>query len=189
MARIGYARVSTIDQDLDTQLARLKAEGCQPIRAEKVSGASREGRSELASILDFIREGDELVATRADRLGRDTRDVLNIVHELDQRGAFLTVLDPHVSTRGETGRIVLTVLGMVAQMERRFIRERQREGIEAAKAAKVYKGGTRRLDREQVKAMRAAGQGPAAIAKALGCSRMQVYRILGEDIAATEGTP
>jgi DNA invertase Pin-like site-specific DNA recombinase len=132
----------------------------------------------LAAILDFIREGDELVCVRADRLGRDTRDVLNVVHELDQRGAFLTVLDPYVSTRGESGRIVLTVLGMVAQMERRFILERQREGIAAAKAKGAYKGGTRRLDREKVMAMRAEGIGPAAIARTLGCSRMQVYRIL-----------
>ena len=104
--------------------------------------------------------------------------MLNIVHECDQRQAFVTVLDPHVSTRGETGRIVMTVLGMVAQMERRFIKERQREGIERARAEGVYRGGKRRLDRELVRAMHVAGHGPAAIAKALGCSRMQVYRML-----------
>lgn len=179
MARIGYARCSAEDQSLDVQIARLKAEGCQPIRSEKVSGASRDGRTELAAVLDFVREGDELVVLRADRLGRDTRDVLNIVHELDQRGAYLTVLDPHLTTRGETGRIVLTVLGMVAEMERRFIKERQKEGIAQAKAKGVYKGGARRVDREKVLAMRAAGTGPAAIAKSLGCSRMQVYRIIG----------
>ncbi|MCJ2010420.1 recombinase family protein [Methylobacterium sp. J-092] len=178
MARIGYARCSAEDQSLDIQIARLKAEGCQPIRAEKMSGASRDGRTELAAILDFIREDDELIVLRADRLGRATRDVLNIVHELDQRGAFLTVLDPHVSTRGESGRIVLTVLGMVSQMERRFILERQREGIEAVKAKGLYTGGKRRLDRDKVLAMKAAGTGPAAIARALGCSRMQVYRII-----------
>ena len=182
MARIGYARCSSEDQSVDTQIARLKAEGCQPIRSEKVSGASRDGRTELAAILDFIREGDELVVVRADRLGRDTRDVLNIVHELDQRRAFLTVLDPHVSTRGQSGRIVLTVLGMVAQMERRFILDRQRDGIDAAKARGVYKGGARRLDRNKVLAMKAAGNGPAAIARALGCSRMQVYRIINSEI-------
>lgn len=180
MARIGYARCSSEDQSLDVQIARLKEEGCQPIRSEKASGASRVGRNELAAILDFVREGDELVVVRADRLGRDTRDVLNIVHELDQRGAHLTVLDPHLSTRGETGRIVLTVLGMVAEMERRFIRERQKEGIAQAKEKGVYKRGTRRVSREQVVAMRQEGVGPAGIAKALGCSRMQVYRILGE---------
>ena len=180
MARIGYARVSTLDQDLDGQVARLKAEGCAVIRSEKVSGGSREGRVELATIIEFLRSGDELVVTRLDRLGRDTRDVLNLIHEAEQRGAFVTVLDPHVSTRGEMGHIVLTVLGMVAQMERRFIKERQREGIERAKAEGVYAGGQRRLDRERIRAMHAEGTGPAAIARVVGCSRMQIYRVLQE---------
>lgn len=181
MARIGYARVSTIDQDLDSQLARLKAEGCGVIRSEKVSGGSRAGRSELTTIIEFLRPGDELVVTRLDRLGRDTRDVLNIVHECDQREAFVTVLDPHVTTRGETGRIVLTVLGMVAQLERRFIKERQREGIDRAKAEGVYRGGKRRIDRKKLFAMANAGHGVAAIAKSLGCSRMHVYRVLANE--------
>ena len=180
MARIGYARVSTLDQDLDVQLAKLKAEGCGVIRSEKVSGGSRDGRTELATVLEFLRPGDELVVTRLDRLGRDTRDVLNLIHEAEQREAFVTVLDPHVSTRGEMGHIVLTVLGMVAQMERRFIKERQREGIQRAKGEGVYAGGKRRLDREQIRALHQSGNGPAAIAKAVGCSRMQVYRVLQE---------
>ena len=106
--------------------------------------------------------------------------MLNIVHDCDQRQAFVTVLDPHICTRGEAGRIAMTVLGMVAQMERRFIKERQREGIARAKAEGVYRGGKRRLDRERIKALHAAGSGPAAIARALGCSRMQVYRMLQE---------
>ncbi len=178
MARIGYARVSTADQDLDTQHAKLKAEGCEIIRAEKVSGASRDGRTELATIIEFLRPGDELVVTRLDRLGRDTRDVLNLIHEAEQKDAFVTVLDPHVSTRGEMGYVVLTVLGMVAQMERRFIQERQRDGIEKAKGEGVYRGGKRQLDREKIRKMQARGLGPATIAKALGCSRMQIYRIL-----------
>lgn len=178
MARIGYARVSTIDQDLETQLAKLKAEGCEVIRSEKVSGGSRDGRAELATVLDFLRPGDELVVARLDRLGRDTRDVLNLIYECEQKGAFVTVLDPHVSTRGEMGHIVLTVLGMVAQMERRFIKERQRDGIEQAKREGVYRGGKQRLDRNRVMALHADGLGPAGIAKAIGCSRMQIYRIL-----------
>ena len=178
MARIGYARVSTLDQDLDIQLARLKAEGCGIIRSEKISGGSREGRTELKTVIEFLRPEDELMVARLDRLGRDTRDVLNIIHEVEQRGAFVTVLDPHVSTRGEMGHVMLTVLGMVAQMERRFIRERQREGIERAKATGVYKGGRRRIDRDQINALYESGQGPAAIARTLGCSRMQVYRIV-----------
>lgn len=178
MARIGYARVSTIDQDLDTQLAKLKVEGCAIIRSEKVSGSSRLGRAELATVLEFLRDGDELVVTRLDRLGRDTRDVLNLIHECEQRGAFVTVLDPHVSTRGEMGHVVITVLGMVAQMERRFIKERQKEGIEKAKADGVYRGGARRLDHTEISRRHAGGETPTAIAKAMQCSRMQVYRIL-----------
>lgn len=178
MSRIGYARVSTVDQDLDTQVAKLKAEGCGIIRAEKVSGASREGRAELATIIDFLRPGDELVVTRLDRLGRDTRDVLNLVHECEQRGAFLTVLDPHVSTRGEMGHIVLTVLGMVAQMERRFIKDRQREGIEKARLEGQYRGGKQRIDRQQIFELRQSGVRTSEIARLIGCSRMQVHRIL-----------
>ncbi|SDY29594.1 recombinase family protein [Citreimonas salinaria] len=178
MAKIGYARVSTTDQDLSIQQDRLKREGCDLVRSEMISGASRAGRSELATIIEFLRPGDELMVTRIDRLGRDTRDVLNIVHECDERGAFVTILDPHVSTRGEMGRVVMTVLGMVAQMERRFIKERQREGIERAKGNRVYKGGKRRIDYELVKRLSDDGQNPTEIARAIGCSRMQVYRIL-----------
>jgi len=180
MARIGYARVSTLDQDLDIQLAKLKAEGCGVIRSEKVSGGSRDGRAELATVLEFLRPGDELVVTRLDRLGRDTRDVLNLIHECEQRDAFVTVLDPHVSTRGEMGHLVMTVLGMVAQMERRFIKERQRDGIERAKGEGAYAGGKRRLDHDRIRSLHVAGTGPAAIAREVGCSRMQVYRVLQE---------
>ncbi|MGE0502054.1 MAG: recombinase family protein [Rhizobiaceae bacterium] len=178
MARIGYARVSTLDQDLDVQVDKLKAEGCEIVRSEKTSGASRDGRTELATVLDFLRPGDELMVTRLDRLGRSTRDVLNLVHEVEQKGAFVTVLDPQVSTRGEMGHMILTVLGMVAQMERRFIKERQREGIAKAKADGAYLGGKRRIDRNRVVELKNAGDGVGAIANSLGCSRMQVYRIL-----------
>ena len=180
MARIGYARVSSLDQDLSAQLARLQVEGCSIVRSEKVSGVSRDGRPELATVLQFLRAGDELVVTRLDRLGRDTRDVLNLIHECEQRGASVTVLDPHVSTRGEMGHLVITVLGMVAQMERRFIKERQREGIERAKADGRYVGGKRRIDCATVLARKAAGESVAAIATAVGCSRMQIYRLLAE---------
>ncbi|WP_395773210.1 recombinase family protein [Agrobacterium pusense] len=178
MARIGYARVSTLDQDLEIQQQRLVAEGCQIVRCEKVSGASRQDRTELATIIEFLREGDELIVTRLDRLGRDTRDVLNIVHDCEQRGAHITVLEPNVSTKGEMGKVILTVLGMVAQMERRFIKERQREGIERAKRLGVYQGGKIRIDSQLVHELRARGVGVTKIAQEMRCSRMQVYRIL-----------
>ncbi|SCY68964.1 recombinase family protein [Rhizobium sp. NFACC06-2] len=178
MARIGYARVSTLDQDLEIQQQRLVAEGCQIVRCEKVSGASRRGRTELATIIEFLREDDELIVTRLDRLGRDTRDVLNIVHECEQRGAYVTVLEPHVSTKGEMGKVILTVLGMVAQMERRFIKDRQREGIDRAKVRGTYKGGKQRIDHDLVFKLRDSGFSILSIAKQVDCSRMQVYRVL-----------
>src|ERR687894_230689 len=157
MPRIGYARVSAIDQDHVPQEARLKAAGCEIIRAEKLSGKSRSGRDELASILEFIRAGDELVVVKLDRLGRSTRDVLNLVHELEAKGAALTVLEPAFSTKDATGSILVMVLGMVAEMERRFIRERQQAGIEAAKAKGVYKGHKPSIPVEKVREMRESG--------------------------------
>src|SRR4029079_19787085 len=90
MPRYGYARVSSTDQDCALQEARLCAAGCKVIRAERVSGTSRDGRGELARIMDFLHAGDELVVVKLDRLGRSTRDVLNLVHELEAQGAALT---------------------------------------------------------------------------------------------------
>src|SRR4051794_25618741 len=122
--------------------------------------------------------GDALVVVKLDRLGRSTRDVLNLVHELEAKGAALTVLEPAFSTKDAAGSILVTVLGMVAEMERRFIRERQQAGIEAAKAKGVYKGRKPSVPVEKVRAMRKAGHGPTAIAEALGISRMSVHRVL-----------
>jgi DNA invertase Pin-like site-specific DNA recombinase len=104
MARIGYARVSTLDQDHATQEARLRPAGCKIMRSEKASGKSRQGRDELASIVEFIRGGDELVVVKLDRLARSTRDVLNLVHELEAKSAALTVLEPAFSTKDQRGR-------------------------------------------------------------------------------------
>ena len=175
---IGYARVSTTDQDTGTQVAKLKGAGCTVIRTEKVSGKSREGRDELASILDFIRPGDTLVVVKLDRLGRSTRDVLNLVHELEQKGASLRVLEPAIDTGGPIGKMVLTVLGMVAEMELGFIRDRQRTGIEAAKAKGVYKGRPVTFDHARIIALRREGMGATEIASAVGCKRGNVYKAL-----------
>lgn len=139
--------------DLSIQHERLRSVGCIIIRSEKVSGASRDGRDELSAIMEFIREGDELVVVRLDRLGRSTRDILNLVHELQGKGAILTVLEPRFSTTDVAGPILLTVLGMVAETERRFIRERQQAGIEVAKAKGVYKGRKPSVPVEKVRTM------------------------------------
>jgi DNA invertase Pin-like site-specific DNA recombinase len=175
---IGYARVSTTGQDTATQEAKLKAAGCTLIRTETVSGGSRNGRNELASILDFIRPGDVLIVVKLDRLGRNTRDVLNLVHELEEKGASLRVLEPAIDTGGPMGRMVLTVLGMVAEMELGFIRDRQRAGIDAAKAKGVYKGRPVTFDRVRIESLRKEGMGATEIAKAVGCKRGNVYKTL-----------
>lgn len=179
MARIGYARVSSAGQDYQLQIDRLARDGCAPIRAEKVTGAVREGRGELGAVLDFIREGDELVVVRLDRLARSTRDTLNIVAELEAKGASLRVLEPEISTGGDLGRIVITTLGMVAELERSFLRERQRAGIVAAKARGAYKGRRKSVDTSAIASLMAQGLGPTAIAQQLGISRMTVYRETG----------
>jgi DNA invertase Pin-like site-specific DNA recombinase len=119
-----------------------------------------------------------LVVTKLDRLGRSTRDVLNIIDELEKKGANLRVLEPAVSTDGPGGKIVMTILGMVAEMELGFIRERQREGIERAKLKGVYKGRPPTLDRAKVVQMDGAGIGATQIARTLGCSRSAVYKVL-----------
>jgi DNA invertase Pin-like site-specific DNA recombinase len=175
---IGYARVSTTGQETAIQEAALEAAGCNIVRFEKLSGGTREGRTELASILEFIRPGDVLVVTKLDRLGRNTRDVLNLVHELDEKGACLRVLEPAIDTCGPMGRMVITVLGMVAEMELGFIKERQRAGIEAAKARDVYKGRPVKFDRARILELRKQGMGATEIAKVVGCKRGAVYLAL-----------
>jgi DNA invertase Pin-like site-specific DNA recombinase len=178
MSLIGYARVSSTSQDTTTQVERLRNAGCGIIRDEKVSGRSREGRTELETILDFIRPGDTLVVVKLDRLGRSTRDVVNLVHEISNKGAFVRVLDPDISTEGPMGGPVLTILSMVAEMELGFIRERQRAGIEKAKAEGVYTGRPVSLDHQKIRTMKSEGMGATEIAKAMGCSRGAVYKAL-----------
>ena len=175
---IGYARVSSIGQDTATQEAKLKTAGCTLIRTETVSGSTRNGRSELASILDFIRPADVLIVVKLDRLGGNTRDVLNLVHELEEKGASLRVLEPAIDTGGAMGRMVLTVLGMVAEMELGFIRDRQRAGIDAAKAKGIYKGRPATFDRARIVSLRKDGMGATEIVKAVGCKRGNVYKTL-----------
>jgi DNA invertase Pin-like site-specific DNA recombinase len=178
--KIGYARVSTTDQSADTQVERLEAAGCHIVKQEKVSGRSREGRPELQAVLDLVRPGDTLVVVKLDRLGRSTRDVLNLVHELDQRRASLHILEPEISTAGPLGKMVLTVLGMVAEMELGFIKDRQAAGIARAKQAGIYRGRQATINPTAVRQRHSAGMKPAAIATDLGISARSVFRILAD---------
>ena len=178
MAKVGYARVSSLSQSTDIQKEALTKAGCNPVRTEKKSGSTTEGRTELATIIDFLQEGDVLCVHKLDRLGRNTRDVLNLVHELSERGCSLQVLEPAIDTSGPMGAMMLTVLGMVSEMELGFIKERQRAGIEKAKAAGVYKGRPTSVDHDKIKQLKAEGMGATAIARELGCSRGAIYKAL-----------
>lgn len=139
MALYGYARVSSFDQDLSIQHAALKAAGCEVIRAEKASGAHRDSRPELRVLLDFLRAGDTLVVTRIDRLAGSLKDLQDIVHELKAKGVALKATEHPVDTGTAAGKAFLDMLGVFAEFETNLRRERQLEGIGAAKARGVYK--------------------------------------------------
>lgn len=174
----GYARVSTTDQELDVQIAALKAAGCQTIRSEKKSGSERASRTELQVLLDFLRAGDTLVVTRIDRLARSMKDLQDIVHELKGRGVMLRATEQPIDTGTAAGKAFLDMLGVFAEFETNLRKERQAEGIAAAKARGAYKGGKARIDPEAVRRLAAEGVRPAHIARQLGISRGTVYRFL-----------
>jgi DNA invertase Pin-like site-specific DNA recombinase len=178
MTIIGYARVSTSDQDLSIQQTALKAAGCEVIRAEKRSGTTTKGLDELKTILDFLREGDVLMVTRIDRLARSIGDLQDIVRAVRGAGAALKATEQPIDTSTATGKCFLDMLGVFAEFETNLRRERQLEGIAKAKAAGVYKGRQASIKTEEVRKMKADGFGPAEIAKALKIGRASVYRVL-----------
>ncbi len=182
MTTIGYARVSTTDQDLAIQVTTLKAAGCEVIRSEKRSGTTTEGRAELQTVLDFLRPGDILMVTRIDRLARSIGDLQDIVRALRARGVALKATEQPIDTSTAAGKCFLDMLGVFAEFETNLRRERQLEGIARAKAAGAYKGRKPSIDRAAVAQLRAEGLGPSAIAERLGIGRASVYRAL-------EGSP
>jgi DNA invertase Pin-like site-specific DNA recombinase len=179
MTAIGYARVSTTDQDLTVQIEALKAAGCDVIRKEKASGTTTKGRTELATILDFIRDGDTLVVTRIDRLARSIADLQDIVRTLKARGAALCATEQPINTGTAAGKCFLDMLGVFAEFETNLRRERQLEGIAKAKAAGVYKGRKATISSTEVRKLKDDGLGATEIAKRLGIGRASVYRALG----------
>jgi len=176
--RYGYARVSTIDQDLSIQNTALTTAGCELVRAEKVSGTSLAGRDELDLLMQFMREGDELVVTRIDRLARSIGNLQDIVRALKAKGVALRALEQPIDTSTAAGKCFLDMLGVFAEFETNLRKERQLEGIAKAKAAGVYKGRKPSIPVDEVKALRAAGRGATEIAEELGISRKSVYRAL-----------
>jgi DNA invertase Pin-like site-specific DNA recombinase len=178
MAAYGYARVSTTDQNLTLQEEALQAAGCEVIRAEKGSGTSTEGRTELQTLIDFARTGDSIVVTRIDRLARSVADLAAIVHQLEQKGVSLRATEQLIDTSTAAGRCFLQMLGVFAEFETAIRKERQMEGISKAKAEGRYKGRPASIDAETVRKLHEGGMRPAHIAKHLGIGRASVYRAL-----------
>ncbi len=174
---VAYARTSTVEQEagLEAQVRDLTAAGCERTFAERVSSVGQ--RKEMEAAIAFMRQGDTLVVTKPDRLGR-----------LEAKGVALRVLSmggQEVDTRAPTGRLMLTMLGAVAEFERSLMLERQREGIAKAKAEGKYQGRapTAQRQAETVRQMKAEGVRPTEIARRLGIGRASVYRILGSEAA------
>jgi DNA invertase Pin-like site-specific DNA recombinase len=180
MPVIGYARVSTTDQNLELQENALRAAGCEIIRSEKRSGTTTEGRDELRTVLDFLRKGDVLMVTRIDRLARSIGDLQDIVRAVKAKGASLRATEQPIDTSTAAGKCFLDMLGVFAEFETNLRRERQLEGIANAKERGVYKGRKASIDPAKIKQLKADGVGPSAIAKALKIGRASVYRALAD---------
>lgn len=181
---VGYARTSTLDQTagLEAQRNELEAAGCERLFVEQVSSVDTKGREKLTEALDYIREGDTLVVTKLDRLARSVAHLLELLEAIASKGASLRVLSMGIDTSTATGKLMLTVLGGVAEFEREIMLERQREGIAKAKAAGKYRGRkpTAREKTDEVLALMAQGLGATEVARRVGIGRASVYRVLKE---------
>lgn len=186
---IGYARTSTLDQKagLEAQQRDLEAAGCEKVFTEQVSSVDTKAREKLAEALDYIREGDTLVVTKLDRLARSVGHLLEILEGVEAKGASLRILSMGIDTGTATGKLMLTVLGSVAEFERSIMLERQREGIAKAKAAGKYTGRKPTAKAKTTDILRLADEGmkPLKIAETLGVGKSSVYRILNECSPAT----
>ncbi len=185
--RIGYARVSTVDQDPALQIDALTAAGCSKIFIAQASGSLRE-QPELSKALDYIRNGDQLVVWRLDRLGRSLRNLIDVVKDLDARGVALVSLTESIDTSTTTGRLVLHIFGALAEFERELIIERTQAGLAAARLRGRQGGRPSVLSGEKLDAARrmyvAKDCSVARIARTLGVSRATVYRQLADRSAS-----
>lgn len=179
---VGYARVSTVEQDagFEEQQRQLEAAGCARVFREKVSAVSPQ-RAQFDRALDYVREGDTLCVTRLDRLARSMTDLMAIVTTLERKRVGLRVLSggAAMDTSSAAGRLMLQVFGAVAEFERSLMLERQKAGIAAAKAAGKYRGGKERYP-EKIKRLADQGLTKAEIARRVGCSTVTVWRVLGK---------
>jgi len=182
--RIGYARVSTQDQNLDLQLKALKKAQCQKIFREKVSGATA-NRPELQRMLEQIRSGDTIVVWKLDRLARSTRDLLNTMEALGDVGAaFQSLSEPWANTTTHAGKMIMTIFAGIAEFERGLILERTGAGREAAKKRGVQFGRPRKLNSDQVQIAQELlnnGKSVPEIARTFNVHTATIYRLAGTD--------
>ncbi|RVT91293.1 recombinase family protein [Sphingomonas crocodyli] len=179
--RVGYARVSSVGQSLDVQEALLREAGCEEVFAEKKSGTTTEGREALEQAINFVRSGDTLVVTRLDRLARSGSDLYAIVDRLSAKGVFFQCIQQGaVDTTSSMGKLVLGILGAVAEFETALRKERQRDGIDKAMTAnpEKYRGRPAKLDRAAILRLSGEGMKPADIAREVGCNRVTVHKVL-----------
>ena len=180
-AIIGYARTSTADQKagLEAQDAELRAAGCTKVFSEQISSVAK-ARPELDAALNYVREGDVLMVTKLDRLARSVADMVKITEFLNAEGATLRILSMNLDTSTPTGKLLMNLMGSVAEFEREIMLERQREGVAKAKAAGKYTGRQPTARRKADDVIRLKGQGRKAeeIAAELHISRASVFRIL-----------
>ena len=180
--RLGYARVSTEDQDYQSQLDQLEKLGCTEIFAEKVSGKDKDGRPKLAEMIRFARKGDAVHVMKLDRLARNAKDALDIADQLQAKGAGLVIHDiGGMDINSDVGRLIYTVLAAVAEMERKRIKQRQSEGIALAKAQGRHLGRNPSLNEDQIKEIRkrvADGEAKLRLAKEYNVSRTTIYSVL-----------
>lgn len=179
--RIGYARVSSTGQSLHLQLEALQSAGCEKSFSEKRSGRTAKDRPELSRGLDQLRSGDEFVLTRLDRLARSVGDLHRIIEQITASGAtFRCLQQSGVDKSSSAGKLMLAILGAVAEFENEIRRERQRDGIEKAKGRGVYRGRPRTIAKDDVRKLVGDGFGPSAVAAKLNISRASAYRLLAE---------
>jgi DNA invertase Pin-like site-specific DNA recombinase len=181
--RIGYARVSTVDQNSQLQVTALKAASCDKIFEEQASAAAGQTREQLEAALEFVRSGDTLVITRIDRLARSLRDLQNIVHDLQERSVNLEAIEQPIDTSNAAGKAFLDMLGVFAEFETNLRRERQAEGIAAAKQRGVYKGRKPVAEEKlvELKRLRELGVSTAEACRQVGVSRTAAYKHLGRN--------
>jgi len=176
---IGYARTSTVDQaaGLEAQIRDLKAAGAEKVFTEQTSAKGR--RDALSQALDYLRDGDTLLVTKLDRLARSIRDLMDIVDKVRAKQASLRILAMDLDTSNATGKLMLGILGSVAEFEREIMLERQREGIAKAKAAGKYTGRkpTARMKADTVIKLLSEGKTEVQVANETGVSRSSVQRI------------